>query len=203
LLHPRVPQPTGSVVYELLTGHPEREPGELVFVADLTVELRAWPQDTWTKVGVDPDQVTQAVIGCWQAGEVTGLQVDDLNFEETHSLTKPAMTYVRAQLSGRLAARLGRAYQRWLHPTSGRPLRARYSFLYSCLNAGPAARQRPDRHRAAGLTLPPRGAAAVTRTLCSQCTLRLIMEYLRIFTQYVRSLVLALYNPVGGLSRMR
>ena len=43
LLHPGVPQPAGSLVYELLTGHPEREPGELVFVADLTVELRVWP----------------------------------------------------------------------------------------------------------------------------------------------------------------
>jgi hypothetical protein len=57
LLHPRVPQPAGSLVYELLTGHPEREPGELVFVADLTYELRAWRQDTWAKVGIDPDQV--------------------------------------------------------------------------------------------------------------------------------------------------
>jgi hypothetical protein len=54
LLHPRVPQPAGSLVYELLTGHPEREPEELVFVADLIGELRAWPQDTWAKVGVDP-----------------------------------------------------------------------------------------------------------------------------------------------------
>jgi hypothetical protein len=43
LLHPRIPQPAGSVMYELLTGHPEREHGELVFVADLTCELRAWP----------------------------------------------------------------------------------------------------------------------------------------------------------------
>ena len=41
LLHPRVPQPDGSLVYGLLTGHPEREAGELVFVADLTGELRA------------------------------------------------------------------------------------------------------------------------------------------------------------------
>jgi hypothetical protein len=87
LLHPGVPQPAGSLVYELLTGHPEREPGELVFVADLTGELRAWPQDTWTEVGVDPDQVTQAVVGCWQDGEVTGLQVDDLGLEEARSLT--------------------------------------------------------------------------------------------------------------------
>jgi hypothetical protein len=43
LLHPRVPQPAGSLVCQLLTGHSEREPGELVFVADLTCELRAWP----------------------------------------------------------------------------------------------------------------------------------------------------------------
>jgi hypothetical protein len=120
LLHPGVPQPAGSLLYALLTGHPEREPGELVFVADLTVELRAWPQDTWTAVGVDPDQVAQAVVGCWQDGEVTGLQVDDLSFEEARSLTRPAMTYLRAQLRGRLTARLARAHRRWLHPTSGR-----------------------------------------------------------------------------------
>jgi hypothetical protein len=120
LLHPGVPQPAGSLVYALLTGHPEREPGELVFVADLTGELRAWPQETWAKVGVDPDQVAQAVVSCWRDGEVTGLQVDDLGFEEARSLTRPAMTYVRGQLRGRLTVRLGRAYQRWLHPTSGR-----------------------------------------------------------------------------------
>ena len=120
LLHPGVPQSAGSLVYALLTGHPEREPGELVFVADLTVELRAWPIDTWTAVGVDPDQVAQAVIGCWRDGEATGLQVDDLSFEEARSLTRPAMTYVRGQLRGRLTVRLGRAYQRWLHPASGR-----------------------------------------------------------------------------------
>jgi hypothetical protein len=95
LLHPAVPQPAGSLVYQLLTGHPERQPGELVFMADLTLELRAWPHGTWTAVGVDPDQVTLAVVGCWQAGEVTGLQVGDLSFEEARSLTRPAMTYVR------------------------------------------------------------------------------------------------------------
>jgi hypothetical protein len=120
LLHPAVPQLAGSLVYQLLTGHPEREAGELVFVADLTVELRAWPNDTWMAVGVDPDRVTQAIIGCWQDSEVTGLQVDDLSFEEAQSLTRPAMTYVRGQLRGRLTARLARAYRRWLHPTSGR-----------------------------------------------------------------------------------
>jgi hypothetical protein len=120
LLHPRVPQPDGSLVYSLLTGHPEREAGEPVFVADLTGELRAWPHDTWAKLGVDPDQVAHAVVGCWQKGEVTGLQLDDLSFEEAHSLTRPAMTYVRGQLRGRLTARLARIHRRWLHPTGGR-----------------------------------------------------------------------------------
>jgi hypothetical protein len=120
LLHPAVPQPAGSLVYELLTGHPERQAGELVFMADLTGELRAWPHDTWAKLSVDPDQVAQAVIGCWQDGEVPGLQVDELSFEEARSLIRPAMTYVRGQLRGRLTARLARVHRRWLHPTSGR-----------------------------------------------------------------------------------
>ena len=120
LLHPRIPQPAGSLVYQLLTGHPEREAGELVFVADLTCELRAWPTDTWAKVGTDPDQVAQAVIDCWQAGEVAGLQLDDLSFEEARSLTRPAMTYARGQLRGRLTVRIARTHRRWLHPTSGR-----------------------------------------------------------------------------------
>ena len=116
LLHPAVPQPPGSLVYELLTGHPEREPAELVFVVDLTVELRAWPNDTWTNLGVDPDQVAQAVVGYWRDGAVSGLQVDDLSFEEARSLTRPAMTSVRGQLRGRLAARLARAQRRWRIP---------------------------------------------------------------------------------------
>jgi len=120
LLHPRIPQPAGSMMYELLTGHPERAPGELVFLADLTCELRAWPHDTWAKVGVDPDQVAQAVVGCWRDGEVTGLQIDDLSLEEAHSLTRPAMTYARGQLRGRLTTRVARVHRRWLHPTSGR-----------------------------------------------------------------------------------
>ena len=66
LLHPRDSQAAGSLAYDLLTGNPDREPGELVFVNDLTGELRSWPHDTWTAVGVDPDQVAQAVIGCWR-----------------------------------------------------------------------------------------------------------------------------------------
>jgi hypothetical protein len=54
LLHPAVPQPDGTLLHELLTGHPDRIPHELVFLADLTGELRAWPADTWSKAGVGP-----------------------------------------------------------------------------------------------------------------------------------------------------
>jgi hypothetical protein len=118
LLHPAVPQPAGSLVYALLTGHPERELGALVFVADLTMELRVWPHDTWARLGVDPEQIAQAVIGCWQDGEVTGLQLDALGFEEARSLTRPAMTYVRGQLRGRLTVRLS-------NPHGPEPERAR------------------------------------------------------------------------------
>jgi hypothetical protein len=43
LLDPSVPQPDGTVLYELLTGHPDRAQHELVFLPDLRVELRTWP----------------------------------------------------------------------------------------------------------------------------------------------------------------
>ena len=49
-------------MYALLTGHPEREAAELVFVADLALELRAWPHDTWAKLGIHPDQVTDVIL---------------------------------------------------------------------------------------------------------------------------------------------
>jgi len=39
-------------LYELLTGHRDRTPRELVFIADMAVDLRAWPTDIWAKVGV-------------------------------------------------------------------------------------------------------------------------------------------------------
>jgi len=119
LLHPAVPQPDGTVLYELLTGHPDRTPHELVFVADLTVELRAWPLDTWAKVGVDPHAAAGAVISGWQRGDLLGLRLGGLTAAEALALERPAMTYVRAQLGDRLGRQLARTYQRWRHPTSG------------------------------------------------------------------------------------
>jgi hypothetical protein len=120
LLHPAVPQPDGTVLYELATGHPDRAHRELVFVADLTVELRAWPADTWAKVGVDPQAAARAVIGGWRRGDLLGLRLGGLTAEEALALERPAMTYVRAQLADRLQRQLARAHQRWQHQTSGR-----------------------------------------------------------------------------------
>jgi hypothetical protein len=120
LLHPVVPQPDGTVLYELVTGHLDRAADELVFVADLTVELRAWPADTWSKVGVDPKMTAGAVIAAWHGGHLKGLQLGGLTAEEALALERPAMTYVREQLRQRLARQVGQANLRWLHPTSGR-----------------------------------------------------------------------------------
>jgi hypothetical protein len=120
LLHPCVPQPDGTVLYELVTGHPDRTPGELVFLADLTVELRAWPADTWAKVGVDPQAAAGAVVAGWQRGDLPGVRLGGLTAEEALALERPAMTYVRAELDDRLQRQLARANRRWLHQTSRR-----------------------------------------------------------------------------------
>jgi hypothetical protein len=120
LLYPVVPQPDGTVQYELVTGHPDRAAHDLVFVADLTVELRAWPTDTWTKLGLDPQAAAEAVIAAWRGGDLTGLRLGGLAGDEVLALERPAMTLVREQLRDRLARQVGQAYRRWLHPTSGR-----------------------------------------------------------------------------------
>jgi hypothetical protein len=120
LLHPVVPQPDGTVLYELVTGHPDRAPGELVFLADLTVELRAWPADTWAKVGVDPQAAVGAVVAGWQRGDLPGLRLGGLTAEQALALERPAMTYVRAQLGDRLQRQLARADRQWRQPSSGR-----------------------------------------------------------------------------------
>jgi hypothetical protein len=112
LLDPVVPQPDGTVVYELVTGHPDRTPQELVFLADLTVELRAWPADTWSKVGVDPQAAALAVIAGWRRGVLPGLELGGLTAQEALALERPAMTYVRAQLADRLQGQLARASRR-------------------------------------------------------------------------------------------
>jgi len=120
LLHEQVPQPDGQVLYELATGHPDRAPRELVFLADLTVELRAWPQQTWTAVGISPEAALLALVDRWWTGHIKGLELGGVSAEEARALARPAMAYVREQLRGRLSGQISREYLRWLHPTSRR-----------------------------------------------------------------------------------
>jgi len=110
------PQPDGTVLYELVTGHRDRAAGELVFLPDLTVELRAWPHDTWTTLGIDPQTAVGGVIAAWRGGHVKGLQLGGLSAEEAMALGRPAMSYVREQLRQRFARQVQRAWWRWLHP---------------------------------------------------------------------------------------
>ena len=103
---------TGTLLYELLTGHPDRAPLDLVFLADLTIELRAWPLDTWAKVGIDPQATARSVIAVWQEGHVKSVQLAGLTAEEALALEWPAVTYLRAQLGDRLGRQLARPYRR-------------------------------------------------------------------------------------------
>ena len=89
LLHREVPQPHGRVLYNLVFGHPERAPQDLVFLADLTVEPRAWPQQTWTTVGISPEAALLAVVDCWRAGHVRGLELGGVCAEEARALGRP------------------------------------------------------------------------------------------------------------------
>jgi hypothetical protein len=127
LRHREIPQPHGRVLYNLVTGHPDRASQDLVFLADLTVELRAWPQQTWTSVGISPEAALLSVVDCWRAGHLKGLELGGVSVEEARALGRPVMGYVRAQLRDRLAGEISRQYLRWLHPTSRR--RAGESFL--------------------------------------------------------------------------
>jgi hypothetical protein len=84
-----------------------------VFLADLTVELRAWPADTWAKVGVDALAAACAVVVSWQPGDLLSLRLGGLTAEEALALERPAMTYVRARLGDGLGRQLAHAYRQW------------------------------------------------------------------------------------------
>jgi hypothetical protein len=107
-------------LYELVTGYPDQQPGELVFPADLTVELRAWPRDRWAERGVDLEQVAAAVVACWQRGDLRGLGLPLDTEEDARAVTRPAMTLAREALRARLDRQVARAHWGWRHPGSRR-----------------------------------------------------------------------------------
>jgi hypothetical protein len=120
LLHPKVRQPDGRAVYDLLTGHPAREARELVFPVDLVVELREWQGTDWATLGVDVEGVGEALALLARRGQVRARWYHELSAEDAKALDRPAMDYAREQLRGRLAAWLDEQELRWLHPSSGR-----------------------------------------------------------------------------------
>jgi hypothetical protein len=119
LLEERVRQPDGHAVYDLLTGHPERTSRELVFLADLAVELRTWQGTDWTAQGIDIEGVAEAIVQLARRGQVRARWYHELGAEDAKALGRPAMTYARGELRDRVADWLGEQYMRWLHPTSG------------------------------------------------------------------------------------
>ena len=119
LLDERVRQPDGRAVYDLVTGHPDRTSRDLVFVADLAVELRAWQEVTFAQQGIDVDGVAEAVVQLAHRGQVRARWYHQLSAWDAKALGRPAMTYARAELRDRLSAWLSEQFMRWLHPTSG------------------------------------------------------------------------------------
>jgi hypothetical protein len=119
LLDERVRQPDGRAVYDLLTGHPDRTSRDLVFLADLAVELRAWQEVDFARQGIDVDGVTEAVVQLARRGQVRARWYHQLTAWDAKALARPAMTYARAELRDRVSGWLAEQYMRWLHPTSG------------------------------------------------------------------------------------
>jgi hypothetical protein len=120
LLDERVRQPDGRAVYDLLTGHPDRSPRDLVFLADLAVELRVWQDTDFAHQGIDNDGVADAVVQLARRGQVRARWYHGLSAWDAKALGRPAMDYARAELRDRVAEWLAEQYMRWLHPTSGR-----------------------------------------------------------------------------------
>ncbi len=120
LLDARVRQPDGRAVSDLLTGHPDRTSRELVFLADLAVELRTWQDTDFARQGIDVDGVAEAVVQLARRGQVRARWYHELSAWDAKALGRPAMDYARAELRGRLAEWLAEQFMRWLHPTSGR-----------------------------------------------------------------------------------
>ncbi len=120
LLDERVRQPDGRAIYDLLTGHPDRTSRDLVFLADLAVELRTWRDTDFALQGIDVDGVAEAVVQLARRGQVRARWYHELMAWDAKALGRPAMDYARAELRQRVSAWLVEQYMRWLHPTSGR-----------------------------------------------------------------------------------
>ena len=77
LHHPGLPQP-GQWLFDLLTRHPDRHPGALVFLSDLSAEL-AGQGLSWPQVGIDYEAVTDRLVALHRRGTVRALRLAQLS----------------------------------------------------------------------------------------------------------------------------
>jgi hypothetical protein len=78
LYHPELPQPDAQRLLDRLTRHPDRYPGALLFLSDLTAEL-ANDGVTWSQVGIDYEAVTDRLVALHRRGEVWALRLAQLS----------------------------------------------------------------------------------------------------------------------------
>jgi hypothetical protein len=78
LHHPGLPQPDGQRLFDLLTRHPDRHPGALVFLSDLSAEL-AGQGLSWPQVGIDYEAVTDGLVTLHRRGTVRALRLAELS----------------------------------------------------------------------------------------------------------------------------
>jgi hypothetical protein len=119
LADPRVPQPHGRRLAALVTEHPDRRPGDLVLLSDLTAELTETGRSL-QGLGLDWEGVIEAVTRLHERGQVKALELAGLSAEQVGLLAGvPAAVdgAARALLRDRLRRRVLRARQRWYHPS--------------------------------------------------------------------------------------
>jgi hypothetical protein len=119
LADPRVPQPHGRRLAALVTDHPDRRPGDLVLLPDVTAELAETGQSL-AELGLDWEGVVEAVTRLHARGQVKALEFAGLSAEEVALLAGLSAAMdgaARALLRDRLRRRVLRARQRWYHPS--------------------------------------------------------------------------------------
>jgi len=78
LHHPELPQPDAQWLFDRLTRHPERYPGVLIFLSDLTAEL-ASEGLSWAQIGIDYEAVTDGLVALHRRGEMRALRLAQLS----------------------------------------------------------------------------------------------------------------------------
>src|SRR6266516_2801566 len=119
LAHPKLRQPDGARLAELVGTAPGRTPHDLVFPSDVAAELAASDADFAT-VWLDLEGVLEAVARLHARGELRALELGGLSAEELRLIARvpsaaEAEVVVREELRERLRRRVLRARQRWYH----------------------------------------------------------------------------------------